>query len=93
MKQVVRGNSVTITGTFTIVGAATDPTTTTLEVKEPGGTITAYSDAQMTHVGTGIYAKNVIISSEGTWTFRMTGTGTVAASSITNIECRADVFV
>ena len=95
MRQVTRGNAVTITGTFTLSGVATDPTTITLEVKIPAGTITpyTYAGAQITRDSAGVYHKDVILSSEGVWTFRMTGTGTVVASTVTNVECKSDVFV
>lgn len=95
MKQVIRGTTVRVTGTFKDAGVLTDPTTVSLEVSDSAGTITTYTyaAAQITKTSTGIYYKNVAISSEGSWRVRMTGTGTVPVSTLETIECRSDVFV
>jgi len=95
MKQVIRGTSIKVTATFTASGVLTDPTTITLEVSNPHGDIVAYlySLSQLTKASTGVFYRNVLLSSEGVWAFRMTGTGTVATSTITYVECRSDVFL
>ena len=65
-------------------GALADPTTVTLEVKDPEGTITSYTyaAAQVTQSSSGIYYYDLAIpddaDSEGTWYYRWIATGTVA---------------
>jgi hypothetical protein len=78
------GDLVTLQATFTnIDGVNTDPTTVTLSVQDPGGTITAYTYAGMavTKFATGIYRYALSITTEGRWRYRWVGTGTVQAAS------------
>lgn len=77
------GQQVRLTVTFTVSAAATDPTTVTLKVKDPAGTITTYTYAgsTITKSGTGVYYKDLALSSSGTWYYGFTGTGTCAAAS------------
>lgn len=78
------GNQVQISGTFAVGGTVTDPTTITLQVKDPSGTTTAYTyaAAQVTRAGTGIY--NYVLSVgtlSGNYTYKYAGTGACVASS------------
>jgi hypothetical protein len=68
----------TLTNTFKVNGAATDPTTVTLTITEPDGTTTAYTYAatEITRTGTGVYTKDVTSDSAGTWQYEWEGTGT-----------------
>jgi uncharacterized protein YfaS (alpha-2-macroglobulin family) len=63
-------------------GTATDPTTVTLNVREPDGTVTAYTyaAAQVTKAGTGDFYKDVSVDASGVWAWEWIGTGTVAAA-------------
>lgn len=75
---------VKITGTFSVSSVNTDPTTITLNVMTPAGVSTAYTYAlsQVTKSATGIYYKNVQLTSSGNWTYNWVGTGTVADTSL-----------
>ena len=78
------GDLVTLQATFTSIdGVVTDPTTVTLSVQDPGGTITAYTYAglDITKVATGIYRYALSITTPGQWVYRWAGTGTVQAAS------------
>lgn len=72
----------TLTNTFTVNGAATDPTTVSLDVTTPSGVTTTYTYAasQITKSGTGVYTKDIACSEDGIWQYVWTGTG--AASDI-----------
>ena len=75
------GDKVRVTGTFTVADVATDPTTVTLRVLAPGGTVTPYTYAlsEVTKSGTGVYYKDISITTAGIWYYRWLGTGTVEA--------------
>ena len=76
------GDLVRVTGTFTVADVATDPTTVTLRVLAPGGTVTAYTLAlsEVTKSGTGVYYKDITITAAGIWYYRWLGTGTVVSA-------------
>jgi hypothetical protein len=73
-----------------IVVELTDPTTVTLEVKDPAGTTTTYTYAlaAVTKASTGVYYKDLAMSIVGQWHYRWTGTGTApgVAEGCLNIE-------
>lgn len=81
------GNASGITGSQAfknLAGADTDPTVVTLRVEQPDGTITTYtyggSPALQKEV-TGRYYVDIILSQAGRLSWRLTGTGTVAAAA------------
>ena len=76
------GDLVRFTGTFTVSGIATDPTTVTLKVKDPSGNIATYTYAlsEVTKSATGIYYKDVTIDEAGMWIVEWLGTGAVVSS-------------
>jgi hypothetical protein len=69
----------TLTHTFLVGAAPTDPTTVTLGVTDPTGTTTTYTyaGATITKTGTGAYSKTVPCGLAGTWQYVWTATGTV----------------
>jgi hypothetical protein len=78
------GDLVTLQATFTSIdGVNTDPTTITLSVQDPGGTITTYTyaGAAVTKFATGIFRYTLSITLSGTYVYRWKGTGTVQAAS------------
>jgi len=84
LNNVYALNSVVrITATFAVSGSATDPTAITMKVKNPAGTVATYTYAlsEITKSATGIYYKDVSVTSSGTWYYSMTGTGTCAAAA------------
>ena len=80
MAQVYdKGDAVRITGTFSVANAPTDPTTVTLEVKDPSGNIDTYTYAlaQVTKFATGVYYKDITIDETGYWYYQWAVTGAV----------------
>jgi hypothetical protein len=79
--QYLKGQTVRITGTFTVSGTNTDPTTITLKVEDPSGNEASYTYAlgEVTKSAAGIYYKDVVIDESGYWIYRWEGTGAVAA--------------
>lgn len=75
------GATVRVSVTFTVGGAATDPTTVTLRVLAPGGSsanVYTYGDSQVTKSATGAFYKDIVASTPGTYTYRWEGTGAAA---------------
>jgi len=75
------GQSVVISGTFTVSGIATDPTTVTLTIIDPRGTASTFTGGQVTHDGTGLYHYNLTVQTVGYWQYKWQGTGTCQAAS------------
>lgn len=75
------GDVVRISVSFAVSGVYTDPTTVTLKVKDPSGTVDTYTYAlsQVTKSATGVYYKDLTIDEAGTWRYEWTGTGSCAA--------------
>lgn len=80
--------------TFRSAGAATDPTTITLKVRDPAGTETPYTYAlsQVTRSGVGVYYKDLTTNASGRWIARWIGTGTVPEADEESIEVAPSMF-
>jgi hypothetical protein len=67
----------TLTNTFSVLGAPTDPTAISLVVTDPTGAATTYTFAlaEITKTGTGIYTKDIACTVAGEWQAVWTGTG------------------
>lgn len=80
INHYIEGQTVSMTARFTLDGVLTDPTTITLKVKDPEGTISEYTYAlsQITKVSTGIYNKDIALNTPGLWIYRYIATGSVA---------------
>ena len=75
-----KGDLVRITGTFTnSAGVAADPTTITLNVKDPSGNVGTYTYAlaEITKSATGVYYKDISLDETGYWYYQWAGTGAV----------------
>ena len=88
------GDALQLKATFTVSGTKTDPTTITLEVKDPSGNTDTYTyaDATITKDGTGVYSKTVTFDEAGWWTYEWTGTGTVIAVEGNKVYVRAQLI-
>jgi len=77
------GQPVRISVAFTVAGAATDPTTISLTVKDPAGVKTTYTYAGATVAkdGVGAYHVDVTPAVSGIWYYGWTSTGIAAADS------------
>lgn len=72
------GDLVKIQGTFTdTAGVPTNPTTATLRVHKPDGTLDIYTGAQLSSGGNGIKYVEITPALAGTWLYRWEGTGAV----------------
>lgn len=73
------GGALTLKAVFTVKGVNKDPTTITLEVKDPSGNVVVYvySAAQITRVSTGIYSKVIEFDESGWWIYEWQATGAV----------------
>lgn len=74
----------TLTNTFTVDGAETDPDTITLTITEPDGSSTSYTfaEAEITKSSTGVYTKDITCDSAGTWAFEWVGTGAAVDTEV-----------
>lgn len=75
--------SYTVTsGVPTATYALTDPSTVTLQVENPAGTVTSYTYAAATvsKNSTGVFYKDVALDTAGDWSYRWVGTGAVAVT-------------
>jgi hypothetical protein len=76
-----KGQAVHVSCTFTVNGVATDPTTITLKIKNPVGTIILYTYAlaEVIKSATGNYYKDLGTDMDGRWIYVWVGTGTCEA--------------
>lgn len=90
-----RTNTITVVdGVPAITGSPlTDPTTVTLEVTDPAGVRTTYTYAGSTvgKTSTGVYYRDIPLTTPGEWSVRWKGTGTVAANKKSVIKVRTTV--
>jgi hypothetical protein len=85
------GQTIRITGTFSVAGTPTDPDTVTLTVKNPAGDETeyTYAAAQVAKSSTGVYYANVQLNKAGRWVYQWEGSGAVPASTQKVVICKA----
>lgn len=76
------GQTRRITAEFTAATVDTDPTTVTLTITAPDGTVTT---PVPTHDGAGKYHHDLLLDQEGIWSIDWTGTGAVPAEASTTI--------
>lgn len=77
-----KGDLVRITGTFTVGAVLTDPTTITLTVKCPSGSVNIYTYAlaAIAKTGTGVFYKDLSMDEVGYWHYEWQGTGAVESA-------------
>lgn len=74
---------VRLSNTFrSVAGAVADPTTVSLTVTAPGGTVTTYTyaAAEITKDSTGVYHKDLTANETGVWLYTWAGAGAVVAT-------------
>lgn len=77
------GSAVRVTAAYSAAGTATDPTVVTCQIKDPTGTITAYTyggSGGPVRDSTGNYHYDVDTPLAGVYAYRWEGTGTVIAA-------------
>lgn len=90
------GDLVRVTGTFTdAAGAAVDPTTVVLKVKDPLGAIATYiygTDAALVKSATGVYYADLSVAMPGSYWARFAATGTGQCAGEQEIRVRESMF-
>lgn len=71
------GDAVKLSVDFAVGGVATNPTTTTLRIRKPNGTITTPA---VTNPSTGRFEYVLTIDLSGIWSYRFEGTGAAVAA-------------
>lgn len=75
------GNIIRVSAAFTVSGVATDPTTVTLSVKDPTGTVNTPAPVKDS---TGNYHADIAVGTiVGSWYYRFSGTGACVAAAET----------
>lgn len=74
------GSRVRLRAAFAVGGTASDPTSVTAQVKDPGGTVSQYSSPTVVHDGAGSYHLDVTADRQGQWAYRFVGSGAVVAA-------------
>lgn len=90
------GDTLKITGTFTVDGTETDPTSVSLQVRDPSGNIATYTyaDAEVSKVSTGVYSYNLLLDEDGVWFVKWIGEGAVVtATEDTKLKVERTRFV
>lgn len=86
------GDKVRVTASFTnLDGDAADPTTVTVKVQPPGGTITSYvhgTDDEVEKDATGVYHIDLSTDRPGRWRYRWETTGLVEAAEDGHFDVR-----
>jgi len=86
------GDGRRFTATYTdIDGAAADPTTVTVRIREPDGTVTAYvygTDAEVVKSTTGVYYVDWTFNQTGRHQVRWEGAGDVTTAQQTEVYVR-----
>lgn len=73
---------VTVQSAFaTGVGAAIDPSTVTLYIRDPSGAEQTVAMGDLTHVGTGVFSYSLQAGLSGTWSYKWQGSGNVEVTS------------
>jgi uncharacterized protein YfaS (alpha-2-macroglobulin family) len=70
------GDTVRLKTSITVDDVLTNPTTITLKVRKPDGTITTETPVQ--DGVTGKYRFDIVVNQHGTWSYRFEGTGPAA---------------
>lgn len=87
------GTEIRLSVRFERDGAETDPTSVSLKVRAPDGTVTTYSyPAQVQRSATGRYYLDVTPSAAGTWHYKWTATGAVAVQAEGSFRVREQVI-
>ena len=88
------GDALQLKCTFTVSGTKTDPTTVTLEVRDPSSNTDTYTyaAAEITKDATGVFSKTIAFDEAGWWTYEWAATGTVVAVEGNRIYVRAQLI-
>lgn len=88
------GSAIQLKATFTVSGTNTDPTTISLEVKDPSSNTDTYTyaGATITKDATGKYSKIITFDEAGWWSYEWQTTGTVISVRSGRILVKAQLI-
>lgn len=89
------GDGVRTTSQFKVNGVLTDPTSVTIKVKTPAGTVTTKSypaDPEVVRTGLGAFSYTFILTTAGSWWYRWEGAGAVIGAAERRFQVRASEF-
>lgn len=88
------GDDVKLTLLVTVSGAATDPSTLTLKLRDPSGNeqTIQYPDSRITKDATGSYTAVIAATTAGTWYYRWEGTGDAKGAEQGTFQVRRSLF-
>lgn len=88
------GSTIRLGANFRTQGAFADPTTVTLKVKDPAGTVTTYTYAGAAIIkdAVGRYHRDITPNTPGQWYYRFFATGTVEATIEETFRVRETVI-
>lgn len=94
MADIHVGDAKRLRNTCTVDGTKTDPTTLSLEVKDPSGNTDTYTyaAAQITRSSAGVFYKDITFDEAGWWTYEWQGTGAVIAVEGNKILVKAQLI-
>lgn len=81
------GQPVRITATFKVGSTLTNPTTVTVQVKDPDGAITTPA---ATNDSTGVYHVDITPAKKGRYAYRVAGTGACIAAAEGEFNARTE---
>lgn len=76
--EMLVGNVAVLVVAFAVDDEATDPTTITLTIEAPDGTVTTPAPE---HAGDGVYEYDLLLDAPGVWKWLWVGTGAAAAAT------------
>ena len=87
------GDRVRLKGVFAnLDGAAANPTTVTVKVRKPSGTVTSYTGGSLTNPTPGEWRCEVDCDIAGSWAFRFEGVGALVAAEESVFDVRTTGF-
>src|SRR6266496_4215648 len=92
MQLLEVGELVTLEGRYAnSSGVATNPTTVTITVTDPAGTVTTVSspNAALLNPSVGLWTYDLTVNQTGVWTYRWSGTGAVVAGETSYLVVHA----
>ena len=94
MADIYVGDAIKLRNTFTVEGTKTDPTTVTLEVRDPSGNTDTYTYAggAVTRDSAGVYSKIIAFDEARYWTYEWQGTGACIAVKGNKILVKAQLI-
>lgn len=77
------GTQVRVQSAFTAADGVTpiDPDVVTLDIRQPNDVVTTYTNGDLEHLGTGIWAYDLIVGMSGPWIYNFIGSGNLDVAS------------